>query len=340
MAKSASGWDLNGKWVFFTPVPNLLLTKAVNSELQMGRVIFLAASKLRRVRNRYGIKERISDLPVYLQDFFRSAPTFALVRYSSGRPQELEPLCLQMVHDALCLLQSSLLGYSGRDSMRRLVTPGGGESVTGSYFFVNPDTDDPLVTVGRELNYARRSLKLDADWKRHQKHFFFLKLRAILDNKVKVQSAWRENLRRAAMLVGESRVARDTASAFLFDMIALEMLLTKQGDKYRDALPKRIEAFLGWADEWHQKNFSERIDKIYTLRCNLVHDGDSHEITPDHLQFTDNLLLSLLTNLVNFPALFSSKQAVLDFSEKVAAEHLLGIKPKVRPKRLIIALSR
>ena len=72
MAKSASGWDLNGKWVFFTPVPNLLLTKAVNSELQMGRVIFLAASKLRRVRNRYGIKERISDLPVYLQTFFRA----------------------------------------------------------------------------------------------------------------------------------------------------------------------------------------------------------------------------------------------------------------------------
>ena len=223
--------------------------------------------------------------------------------------------------------------------MRRLVTPGGGESVTGSYFFVNPDTDDPLVTVGRELNYARRSLKLDADWKRHQKHFFFLKLRAILDNKVKVQSAWRENLRRAAMLVGESRVARDTASAFLCDMIALEMLLTKQGDKYRDALPKRIEAFLGWADEWHQKNFSERIDEIYTLRCKLVHDGNGDDIQPDHLQFADNLLLGLLTNVVNLPAIFPSKQAVLDFSERVAAEHLLGIKPRVRPKRLMIVLS-
>jgi hypothetical protein len=242
-----------------------------------------------------------------------------------------------MVRDALCLLQSSLLGYSGRDPMRRLVTPGGMESVTGTYHFVNPE--NPPGGVGTQLNYARLNLELDEDWKRHQRHFFFLKLKAILDKKVKVQSEWRENLRRAAMLVGESRVARDNASAFLWDMIALEMLLTQQGDKYRDALPNRIEAFLGWAGEWHQRNFSKRIDEIYTLRCKLVHDGDGGDITCDHLQFVDNLLLSLLTNLVSFPALFPGKKAVLEFSEKVAAEHLLGVKPKVRPKGLTIALS-
>jgi hypothetical protein len=315
-----------------------MLTKTVNHELQIDRVLFLGASKFNRVRSRFGIKKRISDLPEYLRKFFESAPTLAVVRYSSGKPRDLKPFCFQMVRDALRLLASSLLGYGGRDSNRRFVVLGEAGPGVGKYFFVNPE--NPLVTVGEELFYLPHELVIDKTWKQYHKKFFFLKLLAILDKKVKVQSRWRENLRRVAILIGESLSARDTASAFLWDMIALEMLLTQQGDKYRDVLPKRIEAFLGWAGWWHQRNFARRIDEIYTLRCKLVHDGDADGITRDHLKFADDLLLSLLTNLVNHHSVFPSKQAVLEFSEKVAAEHLLGVKPKVRPKRLIITTSR
>lgn len=50
--------------------------------------------------------------------------------------------------------------------------------------------------------------------------------------------------------------------------------------------------------------------------------------------FTDHLLLNLLSNLVAFPRLFRSKDAVVEFSEKVEAERILGAKPRVRPKDL------
>jgi hypothetical protein len=64
-----------------------------------------------------------------------------------------------------------------------------------------------------------------------------------------------------------------------------------------------------------------------------VHRGDREAITKDDLLFTDSLLLNLLMNIVNFPALFSSKQKVIEFGDKVQAEHVLGMRSKVRPKK-------
>jgi hypothetical protein len=38
-------------------------------------------------------------------------------------------------------------------------------------------------------------------------------------------------------------------------------------------------------------------------------------------------------NIVNFPELFGSKEEIIQFAEKVRAEHTLGLKSKVCPKR-------
>ena len=117
-------------------------------------------------------------------------------------------------------------------------------------------------------------------------------------------------------------------------MIALEILLTEQGDRYTKILPERVEAFLGWIGFWEQNNFGERIKEVYRLRCGYVHDGKIEGITKKDLLFTDDLLFNIMFNLCNLSSLFESKKSIIEFSEKVKAEHILGIISKVRSKKL------
>ena len=141
-------------------------------------------------------------------------------------------------------------------------------------------------------------------------------------------------------MVGKSLSTYDAPDAFLWNMIALESLLTRQGDKYTDAIPERIEAFLGWVGYWAERKYEERIRAAYLARCKLVHEGDASGVTNEMLLFTDDLMLNLFFNLTRHSKLFHSKEAVVTFAERVKAERVLGLKGKVRPKTLRALASR
>lgn len=135
--------------------------------------------------------------------------------------------------------------------------------------------------------------------------------------------------------MGLSQTANSVADAFLWNMVALELLLTNQGDKVVDALPSRAEALLGWSRNWTEDNFEAKIREAYSRRCLLVHEGNRDSPRREDLFFTDDLLICLLSNLVTHPVLFYSKEAVIEFSKRVEAERLLkGIKTTVRPRSL------
>jgi hypothetical protein len=72
----------------------------------------------------------------------------------------------------------------------------------------------------------------------------------------------------------------------------------------------------------------------------LVHEGNTSGVTEELLLFTDDLLLNLFVNLTQHSELFDSKDAVIDFAERVKAERVLGLKAKVRPKTLRVMVSR
>ena len=82
------------------------------------------------------------------------------------------------------------------------------------------------------------------------------------------------------------------------------------------------------------ENYKEKIKSAYKKRCAFVHNGRREEITVEDLLFTDDLLLNLLINLIQHINIFKSKEAVIEFSNKVEAEYLLGVTPRVRPKSL------
>lgn len=315
----------------------MTLTNDINNEFIINKVTFITVKKLIRVRKRFGIRKRISELRsnrAFDLFFNQLGPTVAIVRHG-GKPSEITTKVTRLVIEELEILATSQLGYSKRrfnsfPSVRDVRVS------TMKYLCLNENNNSSLIS--KNLVGKIGNLVLDKRWKNWQKRFFFLDLIRIIRTKIKVDNSWRKNLYRAVRLIGQSVTSNNTAHSFLLNMIAIEALLMKQGDKYTEVLPKRIEAFIGWVGYWVKANYKEKIKDVYNKRCQYVHDGNETNIEIKDLLFIDDILFNMLVNIIYHINLFKSKEDIISFTEKVSAEHVLGIvgkKSKVRPKTLM-----
>ncbi len=209
-----------------------------------------------------------------------------------------------------------------------------GEQPAGRRLYLAIDSPDADFTTSSTAIGAFGALALDAQWLHYHRRLFFFELLRILRKRGALTKEWHDDLWNGAVLMGMSQMTVDVPQAFLWNMIALECLLTRQGDGYVDALPARAEAFLGWVWDWKASNLDQRIREAYRKRCLLVHRGQREVVAPADLLLTDDIVLNLLLNIVTHIKLFSSKDAIVDFSLKVEAERRLGIRPRTRPKTL------
>jgi hypothetical protein len=320
-------------WVLIVPVDELYLTEAVSREFRVDRVRFIDKDKLPRVRKRLGLGVRVSELKKHpwSKELFERSPALAAVR-GRGTQKEVEQQCLGLVREELTLLSLSHLGYSRRKQMGPVVPAGEVSHASMSYLLVRSQDMTGRLRWQRTTPIAQ--MGLDEVWKNHQDHGFFTRLLKILRSEKRVAVSWREELRRASVMVGESVGSNDPFKSFLWNMVALEMLLTKdEKGKMLDILPKRVGALIDWHHYWKADNYEERIKKAYDKRNALLHYGRRDEVTDQDLAFTDHILFNVLTNLVYHPKLFSSKDAFVDFSRRLEAKRTLGVKkPRVRPK--------
>jgi len=321
----------DGEWVFIVPVSGVELTEAVNNEFQIKRVLLVSKEKLPRIRLRLGLPTRISQMNERYKEFFSSSDTFAVVRHS-GKFKATKNFCRNLIRDELSILSLSKLGYEKRRFGSHPSIKGEPTKGTVSDFLI--DVNDSRVSLGSRIVGHHNSLLMSGLWKGYQKNNFFYKYLKIINGDLNIGKGWKNDLERAGILIGQSQCSSDLPQSFLWNMIALEMLLTVQGDSYLDILPKRIEAFLGWVGFWDYENYEDKIKDAYKKRCSLVHNGRRDLIIVEDLLFTDDLLLNLLINLIQHIKLFESKDDVIVFSNKVEAEHLLGVTPRVRPKTL------
>lgn len=322
----------NDQWLFIVPITNILLTKVVDRELKIDRVTFISKGKLPYVRLKYNFPERISEMKKEVKGFkkfIESENTFAIL-YQSGRPKDIKYKCYRMVLDEISILASSQLGYTPRRFKKTIGISGEVNTKKFSNLFFNLSDGDYLRQF--QTTSSLSLFTLHENWKSWQNEMFFTNLLKILQKNIRVSSNWRKDLKKASILVGKSYLTNDIPVAFLFNMIALEVLLTHKGDKYPDDLLERIEALLGWAGFWKENNFKERIERIYYLRSSLVHDWETSDITKKDLLFTDDLIFNLLLNICKFTNIIKSKNDIISFSERVKAEKILEIEPTVRPK--------
>jgi hypothetical protein len=319
-----------GKWTVLIPVANLVLSSAVNYEFRIDRVTLVRTEKLQGRRKRLGLPMRISEMRYAKRHFLTEAPVMAVV-HVTGQQKQLQRELVTLVRDELAILAASQLGYAKRHQTSAPAPVGERSPSRRSQFWIDAAG---IWTQPNQWYGPIHNLHLGDNWLTFQRQVFFLKLLRLLRGHERIAKAWRRDLRRAAVLIGLSQMASSVADAFLWNMIALELLMTKQGDTVGESLPSRAEALIGWSKEWTEDGFEAKIRKAYDLRCLMVHQGDRESPSREDLFFTDDLLLCLLTNLVAHPKLFSSKDDVVAFSRRVEAEQLLGAKPRVRPKSL------
>lgn len=322
------------KWTVVVPISGVELTTEVGHEFRIDRVTLVTTGKLQGRRRRFGLPWRLSKMRSAKHGVFKrfldQAPVMAVLR-TTGTVKELDREVVSLFRDELSILAASQLGYAKRT-----------QTTAPAPWGERPPTQQSQLWIGSSGTWTQPSrwygplgaLRLDAHWLQFQRDVLFVNLLRLLRNDIRIAKAWRKDLRRAAVLVGLSQAANSVADAFLWNMIALELLLTRPGDTVGDTLPSRAEALLGWSSAWTQDGFESKIRSAYERRCRLVHQGDRDSPSPEDLFFTDDLLLCLLTNLVAHPALFGSKDAVVEFSKRVEAEKLLGGKPRMRPKSL------
>ncbi len=322
--------------IFVAPIEHLEIDAAVNYEFRINRVTLISTDKLQARRRRFGFPSRLSEMKaqphgIVFKQFFDRAPTIAIVRIT-GISKDIERQAVTIIRDELAILTASQLGYAKRSSAGAPAIVGEKPVTKQSLLWMN--TQDGTLTQPNRVYGPLISLRLDSTWLGFQRKVFFLKLLQLLKDKQQLKREWRNDLRRATILVGLSQAANSVSEAFLWNMIALELLLTRRGDRVRDELPSRAEAFLGWSSDWTQDKFKPRIQTAYLKRCMLVHQGDREAPTCEDLFFTDDLLLCLLTNLVSHANLFRSKEDIINFSLRVEAEQRLNVKARVRPKSL------
>lgn len=340
---------MNGNWVSIFPVLNLEIDKTFNREFKVLDVTLIDPKKLPFVWKKIGLPAKVSTLKKSneYKMFFRDIKglPLAFVR-RSGEQDATYRASQKIIRDELFILAGSQLLMPQRPFPKVHYIPNARRfkavpQIPGSlpYGFTMSCC---LNTINKQAHFStgiigkKGVLTLDHEWKYFQKKkWLFLGLVRYFQKK-RGSRCWRDSLRSALVLVGKSQTSNEVPDAFLWNMIVIEILLTNENDKYSDALPKRVEAFLGWADAYHHENIDQRIKEVYKKRCKLVHTGRAEDISVDDLLFTDNLVFCLFSNIVSHYDIFDNKEKIIQFSNQVQAEKTLGIPSKVRPKSLDI----
>lgn len=247
-----------GLWLFVAPVSGLELSDAIGNEITIHKVTFVSKEKLPRIRKRLGFPMTIADLrkggKQVFESLFNDTKTFAICQLG-GVGAEKEREFVRIVRDEINILSLSQLGYGRRRSNASISLAHSKQSGSLMYFMIHSTNKTGVLAHKVSGKFMR--LLLDENWKQHQKFSYFYELLKLIKGEFSVSDGWRRDIFNAALLAGQSQSSIDLPQAFLWNMIAIETLLTHQGDSYSSALPKRVEAFIGWSTDWSILNYQQ-----------------------------------------------------------------------------------
>lgn len=315
--------------VLTAPIYGLVLGKPVSDEIRVGRVTFIGAKKIPRVRKRLGIKHPISHYRKRLNDtnrtLFTNASTYAVL----VSPRELSDKILSKefkeIQDSFWLLASSFAFRKRANSAMALRPHADTQSLRDIAIF---DRASDGCRLNVKFNDGVRHDFCDEFWVKNAKRGHFFALQKILDGKSNATEGWIRSLTRAAKLLGQSYVAKHLAEAFTYNMIGLETLLCSRNDKHKDALVTRLIAIFGWLHNEDRKPWEESVNRLYELRCKYVHDGVSDDITGMDLHVSETILKNLLRNFCKNSHVIKEKEDVIAIANRYAACETLSKNPK------------
>ena len=326
---------MSDQFVFITPIQNLEMPLSRYKLIQIGNVYFVSYDKINYYKKKFGLRTNLTTMPYLIKTentFFTNAQAFALIHHSGDTKNKGYEYIIKVQNaiDILCLLER---GFSKRRFSS--IPCIWGMPIVKSYKYLFVNKKNPSVSSGWRLIGTHNSLILSNEMISYHKQGYFFKLLDILNKKKNIISVeWYKCIFDASVLLGKSWAEKSVPEAFLYNMIALETLLTESGDAFSLIIPKRIKSFIGWVGYWETENFESKIDEMYKKRCKIVHEGKLSLVLVDDLLFIDDLVNNVFDNIINHINLFHCKKDLILFTKKIEAEHLLGIQGKTRPKTL------
>lgn len=309
------------------PIYNLEVHDDIGGEVRILDVLFVSRDRLRGTANDVRLPLSIERCDQIVRGWDGGGEAFPASAYAvlhtRRHPCEDFHAAAERVAEASDLLASSFFMMVGRGDR----APFGGPDILGA-------TVDELIylrsaneAMGRSrFNRNTAPCILSRAWTEACDRWLFGEIRGLLHEKKVVHASWRKALKRAAILSGRSHLAKSPREAFLNDIMAVEVLLTRRGDPIRESLRKNVVALYGDPEIEPNQRLTQVVDRLYSIRCDMVHDGDDAALTLLELAQADNLLFNLLFYLPRLKTRIRQKSDVfaLSSSRGVAGPTPLG----------------
>ena len=317
---------MSGKMGVFFPVFGLSLDDDIGNELKFKRVLFVSAKKIPRIRKRLGIPEVISYYEKSCctrMELFSEVNTYAWVPFRWTEKKTDLSCERRIVQNAVWILASSLFSRYERHRFRLSLTPNIERRIHESAYIFNSSKPEMRASHGvlgpiEDYNLG----KLEYSFLRGH---FFNELIVVNSWKTPIKPKWLKLINRAASLAGRSYLADTLSDAFMYVMIAIEVLLSQQGDKHAEVIASRINSFFSWYFDNNDDRWKAIVNRLYKLRCDFVHDGKGENLNGLDLYNAEILLRNLLRNICMKPYRFPTKKAITDHSRKVEARRVLDL---------------
>jgi len=326
-----------GDWLFIFPVNNLDLTDSIGHEFKIGNVTFITAEKFYRAKSKFGVKLKKENLTSnYLtKEIIEKEKCILAVIRQNGFLDEARSLAEKEVKDKLFILIASQLSYVSKSSQSR-------PDLSHNHFY---STQHVTIKLNGENRFGGGfksdgtvfPLRLDSDWERYHRSFYFLKAIKLFGKCSKDMNDWEKTLYRSFIFAGKSIAENDIGQAFIYRMTALECILTSGGKNHKESLIDTFRALIGWHEYWEDSKLSSKIESLYRDRNQYIHDGNSESITLEHLKITEMLLHNLYNNIFSNLKYFNSKASLKELIEIQNAIERLNLhsdKFKYLPKGL------
>ena len=319
--------------IIVIPIFNLVLGKNIQKEIKIGDITFIEKNKLIRCRRRFGYDKPLSEIGKKFKntnfELLKSSKTYAVLKYNiDPKVSVSEPM--SKIREAIWILASEQFGH--RRNIKRFGFPEYAKRHLSDSFLYNKITKRVNVSFKAD-NVIQHSII--RKWSDVRRYHFFPNALKIINGELPVHKDWKRDIKKAVILCGKSVFSSELSEAFLNNMIGLETLLTNNNGNHRDLMKNRLNAIFHWIGE----NWDDAIDEIYSLRCDMVHDGDTNGITTKHLLWSDYFLKNLLLNIVNATKVLKQKSDLVQLAKEYNASQILELEFKSKLKGIIVSAS-
>lgn len=325
----------NNSWLLMKSVYGIKLSDAVNHEIKIDGVTLISRSKLsdERVRKRLNLLKPLKEIDTFDPDCQTIAIQF--VYRENSIPYKVIQKEFEILVREISYIILSTVVHIPNVTFKPLINLDGKPSNNSSDFVIQELNEGKIIASHhRKRPYRAYTLKkeqLDSD----KYSGFFLSYLKLNDSN-EMNESMKKDIRNSIIFLGHSQNAIEPYISFLYNMIAIDCLLTSGEAKHAETAKKKIETLFGWTDLYNKELHKENIKNIYKIRASMVHDGKVESITREHVLYTEFILKNLLHNLCKYPSIFKSKVALDEFLIIADAERVLGIssmKSKVFPKK-------